>query len=592
MPKRAFQSPNGQRTCPKYVSELETRISTEKISLQFKPSGVRDAYSHNMLRNSFKDLEIGLLRVKNRETEAEVHSKDLAAFSESINKSPLQEDSADGRSKHDTYKRQDNGKGSKRKVGEMERKAASVEAQSGKKIEQDWRIVRVSQLIGGKDRHSKVLTAKGLRDRRVRLSVPTAIQLYDLQDRLGLDQPSMAVDWLIKAAKSAIDELTVLDTEMASASVGNTVQLTSSDCSTVEHCVGSPRETAASALSSFTVGQETTSHKSTNGRIISITTLKESDLGRSSSSTSDGSIKGSAEHTSNCSMSKPVSRKEARLKARERARKKSSSAKNSGGSSPAIHQLKSMQPSLTSLFKNVSPYTTLPLEPQCRKDDNPCGIHAQVLSETGCAQKMLDYNNTPSYTDMLCTQDSHPLQNMASSWTAALQKSFQPVPSTLASMQAVIGSSLPQSYEMVDSAFPLFHPKQSRHLESNTAEGQGNHFFPNMIMKSVEQEQQASQINIKHFASTIVPTFSNYINFSTSSLSSKEHLQANFSSATNMPSFSHTPKNAYGEASAKAAHDFVHLQDYDARIFQESHTLQHNVNHEHNHPWAKQKQHL
>ncbi|XP_071706096.1 transcription factor TCP2-like [Rutidosis leptorrhynchoides] len=73
------------------------------------------------------------------------------------------------------------------------------------------RIVRVSRASGGKDRHSKVLTSKGLRDRRVRLSVSTAIQFYDLQDRLGYDQPSKAVEWLLKAASSAIDELPSLD---------------------------------------------------------------------------------------------------------------------------------------------------------------------------------------------------------------------------------------------------------------------------------------------------------------------------------------------------------------------------------------------
>ncbi|GAB2226729.1 hypothetical protein Droror1_Dr00022549 [Drosera rotundifolia] len=71
----------------------------------------------------------------------------------------------------------------------------------------DPRIVRVSRAFGGKDRHSKVCTVRGLRDRRVRLSVPTAIQLYDLQDRLGLSQPSKAVDWLLNAAKDEIDEL-------------------------------------------------------------------------------------------------------------------------------------------------------------------------------------------------------------------------------------------------------------------------------------------------------------------------------------------------------------------------------------------------
>lgn len=73
------------------------------------------------------------------------------------------------------------------------------------------RIIRVSRASGGKDRHSKVWTSKGLRDRRVRLSVTTAIQFYDLQDRLGYDQPSKAVEWLINAASDAIAELPSLN---------------------------------------------------------------------------------------------------------------------------------------------------------------------------------------------------------------------------------------------------------------------------------------------------------------------------------------------------------------------------------------------
>lgn len=84
--------------------------------------------------------------------------------------------------------------------------SSSTSATSWSRLK-DPRIVRVSRVFGGKDRHSKVFTAKGLRDRRVRLSVPTAIQLYDLQDRLGLNQPSKAVDWLLNAAKDEIDEL-------------------------------------------------------------------------------------------------------------------------------------------------------------------------------------------------------------------------------------------------------------------------------------------------------------------------------------------------------------------------------------------------
>lgn len=69
------------------------------------------------------------------------------------------------------------------------------------------RIVRVSRSFGGKDRHSKVCTIRGLRDRRIRLSVPSAIMLYDLQDKLGLNQPSKVVDWLLDATKHEIDKL-------------------------------------------------------------------------------------------------------------------------------------------------------------------------------------------------------------------------------------------------------------------------------------------------------------------------------------------------------------------------------------------------
>uniref|UniRef100_A0A0A9GJ48 TCP domain-containing protein n=1 Tax=Arundo donax TaxID=35708 RepID=A0A0A9GJ48_ARUDO len=99
---------------------------------------------------------------------------------------------------------------------EQEQPAAAAAAAAAKSIvasSRHWppstesRIVRVSRVFGGKDRHSKVRTVKGLRDRRVRLSVPTAIQLYDLQDRLGLSQPSKVVDWLLDAAQHEIDKL-------------------------------------------------------------------------------------------------------------------------------------------------------------------------------------------------------------------------------------------------------------------------------------------------------------------------------------------------------------------------------------------------
>ncbi|XP_026452734.1 transcription factor TCP2-like [Papaver somniferum] len=76
---------------------------------------------------------------------------------------------------------------------------------------QSSRIFKVSKASGGKDRHSKVLTTKGVRDRRVRLSVSTAIQFYDLQDRLGYVQPSKVFEWLIKAAANASTQLPSLN---------------------------------------------------------------------------------------------------------------------------------------------------------------------------------------------------------------------------------------------------------------------------------------------------------------------------------------------------------------------------------------------
>jgi hypothetical protein len=84
----------------------------------------------------------------------------------------------------------------------------------------DPRIVRVSRAFGTKDRHSKVYTIKGLRDRRVRLSIQTAIHLYDLQDRLGLNQPSKVVDWLLNIAKDEIDELPPLQIPQGNFTLG------------------------------------------------------------------------------------------------------------------------------------------------------------------------------------------------------------------------------------------------------------------------------------------------------------------------------------------------------------------------------------
>ncbi|XP_010265281.1 PREDICTED: transcription factor DICHOTOMA [Nelumbo nucifera] len=58
-----------------------------------------------------------------------------------------------------------------------------------------------------RDRHSKIFTAQGPRDRRMRLSLEIARRFFDLQDMLGFDKASKTVEWLLTKSKAAIKEL-------------------------------------------------------------------------------------------------------------------------------------------------------------------------------------------------------------------------------------------------------------------------------------------------------------------------------------------------------------------------------------------------
>nr|UKB40085.1 TCP transcription factor [Hydrastis canadensis] len=58
-----------------------------------------------------------------------------------------------------------------------------------------------------KDRHSKIVTAQGPRDRRMRLSLDIARRFFTVQDMLGFDKASKTVDWLLTQSKEAIKEL-------------------------------------------------------------------------------------------------------------------------------------------------------------------------------------------------------------------------------------------------------------------------------------------------------------------------------------------------------------------------------------------------
>ena len=58
-----------------------------------------------------------------------------------------------------------------------------------------------------RDRHSKICTAQGPRDRRMRLSLQIARKFFDLQDMLGFDKASKTIEWLISKSKASIKQV-------------------------------------------------------------------------------------------------------------------------------------------------------------------------------------------------------------------------------------------------------------------------------------------------------------------------------------------------------------------------------------------------
>ncbi|KAF5791842.1 putative transcription factor TCP family [Helianthus annuus] len=70
-----------------------------------------------------------------------------------------------------------------------------------------------------KDHHSKIHTAQGPRDRRVRLSIEVAKKFFCLQDMLGVDKASKTLDWLFEKSKISIKELIKSKKEGSSSTV-------------------------------------------------------------------------------------------------------------------------------------------------------------------------------------------------------------------------------------------------------------------------------------------------------------------------------------------------------------------------------------
>lgn len=86
---------------------------------------------------------------------------------------------------------------------------------------------------GKKDRHSKIYTAQGPRDRRMRLSLQIARKFFDLQDTLGFDKASKTIEWLLSKSKAAIKELTESLPSVKNSCTGGTKSLSSTSESEV-----------------------------------------------------------------------------------------------------------------------------------------------------------------------------------------------------------------------------------------------------------------------------------------------------------------------------------------------------------------------
>ncbi|KAK7265024.1 hypothetical protein RJT34_32640 [Clitoria ternatea] len=80
-----------------------------------------------------------------------------------------------------------------------------------------------------RDRHSKINTARGLRDRRMRLSLEVAKRFFGLQDMLGFDKASKTVEWLLNQAKVEIKQL-ARDQKSGSGGNGDKSASSTSEC--------------------------------------------------------------------------------------------------------------------------------------------------------------------------------------------------------------------------------------------------------------------------------------------------------------------------------------------------------------------------
>nr|AXM05081.1 cycloidea-like protein [Cosmos bipinnatus] len=93
-----------------------------------------------------------------------------------------------------------------------------------------------------KDGHSKIYTAQGPRDRRVRLSIDIARKFFVLQDLLGFDKASKTLDWLFSKSKKAIKDLIEETKQSSSSTVSTTNQCEMAFLETIKGGSGSDED--------------------------------------------------------------------------------------------------------------------------------------------------------------------------------------------------------------------------------------------------------------------------------------------------------------------------------------------------------------
>lgn len=421
----------------------------------------------------------------------------------------------------------------------------------------DSRIVRVSRSSGGKDRHSKVLTAKGLRDRRVRLSVSTAIQFYDLQDRLGFDQPSKAVEWLIKAAADAIDELPVLNTQDFQNALSNVSpslhphppgnsNLGDNEAATINVFAESP---SIHGISSANDSQSSREGGLTNEGQCEIQAAAQTTLiGKSSSSTSEGSR--GADTPSGLSLSRSESRVKARERAKERAKGKISASDtqqnqnqdNKGGSCHSFTGLLNNAGHVNAL-ENHSRSTT--------EDDDAVLLHKRQrlggLSISSRSNEMQHEQSHDPHThhhhhhhpsqvhEHDSFHDPQQLIHMGSLGLCSTLMHLAPSVQSFSfpnSVAAAIFSPISlQRNEMAKSISPFCNSQdQQKHLPGNiTAFTSNPGLHSNSFLLAVDQNEIQEQLQ--------VPAITNdhMINFSVPGISARETLQSNSYNMNYMP---------------------------------------------------------